>query len=149
IETAAHRRRRADLRRDGHGLGIDGSQRGRAALDRLCAQRPDDSGNARARRRIEKFERRGDRRMSPVAYAVGASVRIGTPLLLAGLGELVLERAGMINIGIEGVMLCGAFGGFYAGWATQSPLLGAVVGALTGAAFMLIFAVMTLKIRAD
>ena len=87
--------------------------------------------------------------MSPVEYAIGASVRIGTPLLLAGLGELVLERAGMINIGIEGVMLCGAFGGFYAGWAAQSPLLGAVAGALTGAAFMLIFAFMTLKIRAE
>jgi len=87
--------------------------------------------------------------MNWMSYAIGASVRIGTPLLFAGMGELVLERAGMINIGIEGVMLCGAFGGFYAGWALHSPVLGALAGALAGAAFMLIYAGMTLKIRAD
>ncbi len=81
--------------------------------------------------------------------ALGASLRIGTPLLLAGMGELILERAGMINIGIEGVMLCGAFGGFCAGWMAQSPLLGAAAGAAAGAAFMLIFAGMALKLRAD
>jgi len=45
-----------------------------------------------------------------------------------GAGRVILERAGMINIGIEGVMLCGAFGGFYAGWASQSPFAGALVG---------------------
>ena len=87
--------------------------------------------------------------MSAIANAIGASLRIGTPLLFAGLGELVLERAGMINIGIEGVMLCGAFGGFYTAWVWQSPALGAIAGGLSGAAFMLVFAGMTLKIRAD
>ncbi len=87
--------------------------------------------------------------MSFVANALGASLRIGTPLLFAGLGELVIERAGMINIGIEGVMLCGAFSGFYAGWVFQSPVLGAIAGAIAGCAFMLIYAAMTLKIRAE
>lgn len=87
--------------------------------------------------------------MSTIEHALGSSLRIGTPLLFAGLGEMILERAGMINIGIEGVMLCGAFGGFYAGWALQSPLLGAAAGALSGALFMLIFATMSLKLRAE
>ncbi|HLX64446.1 MAG TPA: ABC transporter permease [Planctomycetota bacterium] len=87
--------------------------------------------------------------MSWIEHALGSSLRIGTPLLFAGLGELVLERSGMINIGIEGVMLCGAFGGFYAGWAAQSPLIGALAGALSGAAFMLVFAFMSLKLRAE
>ena len=82
-------------------------------------------------------------------HALGSSVRIGTPLMLAGLGELVLERSGMINIGIEGVMLCGAFGGFYTDWAYQSPMLGALAGALCGAAFMLAFAGMSLLARAE
>jgi simple sugar transport system permease protein len=81
--------------------------------------------------------------------ALGASVRIGTPLLLAGLGEFVLERAGMINIGIEGVMLCGAYAGFHAGWAAHSPLAGAVCGMLAGAVFMLFYAGMTISLRAD
>ncbi|MEI6235531.1 MAG: ABC transporter permease [Planctomycetota bacterium] len=87
--------------------------------------------------------------MNWIDSAIGASMRIGTPLLFAGMGELILERAGMINIGIEGVMLCGAFGGFYAGWASHSPVIGALVGAMSGAAFMLIYAGMTQKIRAD
>ena len=87
--------------------------------------------------------------MNGIDQALGSTVRIGTPLLLAGLGELVLERAGMINIGIEGVMLCGAFGGFYAGWAWQSPLLGALAGAASGALFMLLFAGMSLLARAE
>lgn len=87
--------------------------------------------------------------MTEFEHALGSSARIGTPLLLAGLGEMILERAGLINIGIEGVMLCGAFGGFYAGWAWESPILGAIFGALCGALFMLIFAVMALRIRAE
>lgn len=87
--------------------------------------------------------------MNGIDQALGSAVRIGTPLLLAGLGELVLERAGMINIGIEGVMLCGAFGGFYAGWAWHSPLLGGLAGAASGALFMLIFAGMSLLARAE
>lgn len=82
-------------------------------------------------------------------HALASTVRISTPLMLSGMGELVLERAGMINIGIEGVMLCGAFGGFYAGWAWQSPLLGALVGALCGVLCMLIFAGMALVARAE
>jgi ABC-type uncharacterized transport system permease subunit len=87
--------------------------------------------------------------MNTIDHALGSSLRIGTPLLFAGMGELLLERAGMINIGIEGVMLCGAFGGFYFAWLAQSPLIGAAAGAICGTLFMLIFALMTLKIRAE
>ena len=41
-----------------------------------------------------------------------AAIRLSLPLLIAALGELIIERAGLINIGTEGMMLCGAFAGF-------------------------------------
>src|SRR5437879_4569572 len=63
--------------------------------------------------------------MSPLDQALNAAVRISTPLLFAGLGEMVLERSGLINVGIEGVMLMGAFGGFCAACFSGSRLLGA------------------------
>lgn len=68
-----------------------------------------------------------------------ATLRLAAPLLLAALGELVIERAGLINIGIEGTMLTGAFAGFVVAVATGSPLAGvaaaAVAGTLVGALF--------------
>src|SRR5262245_10818459 len=76
-------------------------------------------------------------------------VRISTPLLLAGLGEVILERSGVINIGIEGVMLCGAFAGFCAGWLSGSPLAGAAAGMLAGAIVMAVFALFALRFSTD
>jgi ABC-type uncharacterized transport system permease subunit len=76
-------------------------------------------------------------------------VRISTPLLLAGMGEMILERSGVINIGIEGVMLCGAFAGFVASWLSGSPLTGAAAGMLAGAALMCLFATFALKFSTD
>ena len=72
--------------------------------------------------------------------ALEATARIGTPLLFAGIGEAVLERSGIINIGIEGVMLSGAFSGFLAAWYWQSPVLGAFAGAIGGMLLMIVFA---------
>jgi general nucleoside transport system permease protein len=80
-----------------------------------------------------------------------AAIRTATPLALAASGELVLERAGMINIGLEGVMLAGAFAAVVG--AGQAPEVGVVIGymyaAAAGAFAALIFAWFTLWIRAD
>ena len=78
-----------------------------------------------------------------------AVLRIGTPLILAALGELILERSGVLNIGIEGVMLGGAFFGFWAGYASGSPYLGALAAMAVGAAFTLLLAALVLRVRAD
>ncbi|WBU57276.1 ABC transporter permease [Paracoccus sediminicola] len=66
-----------------------------------------------------------------------------TPLLFAALGELIVERSGVLNLGVEGMMIAGALAGFAAADATGNPLLGFAVAALGGAALSLIFGVLT------
>jgi simple sugar transport system permease protein len=82
---------------------------------------------------------------------LAATIRTATPLVLAASGELVLERAGMINIGLEGVMLAGAFAA--AAGLSQGHDVGVLAGyayaAAAGALAALIFAWFTLWIRAD
>lgn len=66
-----------------------------------------------------------------------------TPLLLAAIGELVVERAGVLNLGVEGMMITGAICGFAISVNTGNPLLGVVAAALGGAALALVFAALT------
>ncbi|MFG6084103.1 ABC transporter permease [Paracoccus litorisediminis] len=66
-----------------------------------------------------------------------------TPILFAALGELVVERAGVLNLGVEGMMIGGALAGFASAHATGSPALGFVAAAIAGAALSMIFAALT------
>lgn len=66
-----------------------------------------------------------------------------TPILLAAIGELVVEKAGVLNLGVEGMMIVGAIAGFAAAVESGSPLVGFVGAALAGAALSLIFAFLT------
>ncbi|MFC0281269.1 ABC transporter permease [Falsigemmobacter intermedius] len=72
-----------------------------------------------------------------------------TPILLAGLGELVVERAGVLNLGVEGMMITGAIAGFATAVHSGSPVMGFVGGAAAGAAMSLIFAVLTQYLLAN
>ncbi len=78
-----------------------------------------------------------------------AVLRAAAPLILAGLGELIAERAGVLNLGVEGMMLVGAVVGFAATVTTGSPLLGIFAAAAAGAAMAAAFAVLTLGLRAN
>ncbi|MCB1381885.1 MAG: ABC transporter permease [Notoacmeibacter sp.] len=69
-----------------------------------------------------------------------------TPLLLAAIGELVVERSGVLNLGVEGMMLIGAVTGFGVALTTGSPWLGALAAILAGAAFSLLFGFLTLTL---
>ncbi len=72
-----------------------------------------------------------------------------TPLLLAALGELVVERSGVLNLGIEGMMLAGAVTGFAVTVESGSALLGIFCAMLAGMAMALIFGVLTLSLMAN
>jgi simple sugar transport system permease protein len=79
-----------------------------------------------------------------VAALLFGVVTAGVPLLLAGLGEQISEKAGVLNIGIEGMMLMGAYGGFVAAFYTESFWLGFLVGGVSGvvvASLMVLFCV--------
>ncbi|WP_282094066.1 ABC transporter permease [Epibacterium ulvae] len=66
-----------------------------------------------------------------------------TPILLAAIGELVVEKAGVLNLGVEGMMIIGAIAGFATAVETGSPLIGFVAAAFAGAALSLLFVVLT------
>jgi ABC-type uncharacterized transport system permease subunit len=78
-----------------------------------------------------------------------AMLRFATPLIFAGLGGLVSERAGVVNIGLEGMMLMGAFFAAWGAHVTSSWFLGIVIGILAGMALALIHAVWAVSLRAD
>ncbi|RFP91143.1 ABC transporter permease [Rhodobacteraceae bacterium 63075] len=66
-----------------------------------------------------------------------------TPILIAGIGELVVERAGVLNLGVEGMMITGAVTGFIVTIETGSPFLGFLAACAGGAALSFLFAVLT------
>ena len=76
-------------------------------------------------------------------------ITASTPLLLAATGELVTEKAGVLNLGVEGMMLVGAFAAFATAVSTGSVLLAILVGAFSGVAVAAIFAVLTLTFLAN
>jgi len=80
---------------------------------------------------------------------LSGAILSGTPLLYATLSELIGERAGIINLGLEGIMLMGAVAGFATTVKTGSPALGLVAAALAGALFNMIFAFMVISRNAN
>ncbi len=78
-----------------------------------------------------------------------ATIAAGTPLVFAALGELVTEKSGVLNLGVEGMMLVGAIAAFAATAATGNPWIGVLAGMCAGAAMALIFAVLTLTLMAN
>ncbi|MFF4006599.1 ABC transporter permease [Streptomyces sp. NPDC001717] len=76
-------------------------------------------------------------------------LRALTPILLAALGGAICERAGVFNIGLEGMMLIGCFSAVTTSWFTGSPWLGVLAAALAAAAYSLILAVGAVTLRGD
>jgi len=86
--------------------------------------------------------------MMVVAF-LHAAIIAGTPLLFATLGEIITEKSGHLNLGVEGMMLMGAVIGFQVGYATNSPILALISAAVAGALGALIYAFLTVSLRAN
>jgi ABC-type uncharacterized transport system permease subunit len=84
--------------------------------------------------------------MSELLAIVLTIITASTPLLLAAIGELVVERSGVLNLGVEGMMAIGAVCGFGAALATGSPYLGILAAMAAGAALSLLFAFLTVTL---
>jgi general nucleoside transport system permease protein len=80
---------------------------------------------------------------------VAATLRFATPLLFGALGGIMSERSGVINVGLEGMMLMGAFFGIYGADATGSWFLGVLVGLAAGGVLGFVHAVFSIALRAD
>ena len=73
----------------------------------------------------------------------------GTPLALATLGELITEKSGSLNLGVEGMMLIGAVMGFIGAYSTHNPALAIIFAGIAGGMGALIFAFLTVTLKAN
>jgi ABC-type uncharacterized transport system permease subunit len=80
---------------------------------------------------------------------VAGGIRLAVPLLFASLGEMYGQRSGVLNLGVDGVMLLGAFGGYYAVLKTDNVWLGLLIGMAVGLVFGLITGVMSVSLKAE
>jgi len=80
---------------------------------------------------------------------LSAAIQAGTPLLFATLGEIMTEKSGNLNLGVEGIMLVGAVVGFQVGLITSNPVLALLGAAAAGALTALIFAFLTVTLKAN
>jgi ABC-type uncharacterized transport system permease subunit len=88
--------------------------------------------------------------MEPFGAAwLATTLTLATPLVFAAVGELISERTGVINIGLEGMMLAGAFFSFLVAWASGSFWLGVAAGLGAGAGLAVVMALLSLEARAD
>ena len=87
--------------------------------------------------------------MNAVDFILAGMLAAATPMLLAALGEMVVERSGVLNLGLEGMMALGAALGFITTYTYQSHALGFLVAALGGAALSLLFALIVLGFVAN
>lgn len=80
---------------------------------------------------------------------VASGIRLAVPLLLASLGEMFGQRSGVLNLGVDGIMLLGAFGGYYTVLQSQNVWLGLLAGTLIGVGLGLASAVISVTLKAE
>jgi simple sugar transport system permease protein len=86
---------------------------------------------------------------SAIVTLVVSGIAFGTPIVLATVGEILVERGGVLNLGIEGMMLVGAVSGFWLTQQTANALLGLAMGTAMGALLGLIFAGAAVSLRVN
>lgn len=78
-----------------------------------------------------------------------SGIRLATPYLYASIGETFAQRSGVLNLGVEGIMLMGAYSGFFVLFKTGSPLLGLLAAAAVGALLGLAMAFISVTLKAE
>lgn len=86
---------------------------------------------------------------SIIISVLAATVRIATPILLAAIGEMIAERSGVYNMGLEGTMLMSAFTAYIGAYYTGSLWLGVVIAMATGGLMSLIFAFLVISLKIE
>lgn len=86
--------------------------------------------------------------MTVLVGILSSGIRLATPYLYAGIGETFSQRSGVLNLGVEGQMLLGAFAAFYVGLSTGNLWLGVLVAMLVGAVMGLAMAYVTVNLQA-
>ncbi len=84
-----------------------------------------------------------------MAVFLGSGLRLAVPIIFAATGEMLSERAGVLNLSLDGMMLMSAFAAALASWATGSPLAGVAVGVLVATAVAGMQAVLSVTLRAN
>ena len=87
--------------------------------------------------------------ISVLVTTLASGIRLATPFLLASLGESVGQRSGVLNLGVEGVMLIGAYAAYYTALETGSALAGVGAAIVAGFLMGIVYAVMTVGMRAE
>ena len=87
--------------------------------------------------------------MNELALFLQLSVQLGTPFLFGTLGGILCEKVGNMNLGIEGMMMMGAFFGFVSGFTTTSPVVAVLAAMVGGALGALIYAVITVTLKGN
>ena len=87
--------------------------------------------------------------VSVLLATLASGIRLATPFLLAALGETISQRSGVLNLGVEGVMLLGAYGAYYATLRTDSVVFGILVSLVVGGVMGIAYGVVTLALKAE
>ncbi len=87
--------------------------------------------------------------ISTLGLFILSSLNAMVPIALASLGEIFTEKAGVVNIGLEGIMLVSAWTGFYVSFFTLNPYLGLVAGMLTGSLFGVVHGTISVYLKGD
>lgn len=80
---------------------------------------------------------------------LASGIRLATPYLYASIGEMIGQRSGVLNLGVDGTMMLSAFMAFYAAFATKNLFIGLLVGMLTGGLMGLIMAIVSVSMQAE